>query len=228
MAFARPVSATSLGQLLIAAGMLGHATLDAALERQRLHNRRLGDLLIEMDVIDAADLDAVLALQNDLRGGRASELAGLIGGRLGMILLCSATITRAQLDRAIEEHETSGMLLGEVLVAQGAISRAQLEDALDRQHLRPELRPDRYKLGRMLVAERVISQTELDEALRKQAASNERLGEILIKAGVLAPPRLVAALSRQRHLMSAAIAGFTLAGSLAAAAPFSLNTAPFI
>lgn len=228
MTFARPVSATCLGQLLVAARMLGRATLDTALERQRLRNRRLGDLLVEMGVLDAPDLNAVLALQDDLRGGRAGSLAGLIGGRLGMILLCSATITRAQLDRAIEEHERSGMLLGEVLVAQGAINRTQLEHALDCQHLRPELRPDRYKLGRMLVAERVITQAQLDAALSRQAASSERLGDVLIQAGVLAPSRLLEALARQRHLISAAVAGFTLAASLAAAVPQAVMAAAVI
>lgn len=225
MTYDRPVSATCLGQLLVAAGLLGRATLDTALERQRLRNRRLGDLLVEMGVLDAPDLNAVLALQDDLRGGRAGEVAGLIGGRLGTILLCSATITRSQLDRALEEHERNGMLLGEVLVAQGAISRAQLEEALDYQHLRPEQRPERYKLGRMLVAERVITQAQLEMALSMQAASSERLGEVLIQAGVLAPPRLLAALGRQRHLISAAIAGFTLAGTLATAAPRALMAA---
>lgn len=222
MSVARPVSATSLGQLLIAAGMLGRPTLDAALERQRLRNRRLGELLVEMGVLDAPDLNAVLALQDDLRGGRAAELAGLVGGRLGTILLRSAGITRSQLERAIEEHERSGSLLGQVLVAQGAISGAQLEDALRSQQLKPGIRPDRYKLGQMLVEEGVLTQAQLYAALSRQAASTERLGEILIRAGVLMPSRLLAALARQRHLMSAAVAGFTLAGSLAAAAPKAL------
>jgi hypothetical protein len=58
-----------------------------------------------------------------------------------------------------------------------------------------------------------------------QAASSERLGEVLIQAGVLAPPRLLAALGRQRHLISAAIAGLTLAGTLATAAPRALMAA---
>mgnify|MGYP001573976820 CR=1 FL=1 len=222
MSIARPVSATSLGQLLIAAGLLGRPALDAALERQRWRNRRLGDLLVEMGVLDAPDLNAVLALQDDLRGGRAGELAGLIGGRLGAILLRAADITRSQLDRAIEEHERSGTLLGEVLVAQGAISGEQLEDALRSQQLKPGFRPDRYKLGQMLVEEGVLTQAQLYAALSKQAASTERLGEILIEAGVLAPSRLLAALSRQRHLMSAAVAGFTLASSLASSAPKAL------
>lgn len=224
----RPGSPTRLGQLLIAARLLGRETLDVALERQRLRNRRLGDLLIEMGVLDAPDLNAVLALQDDLRGARAGELAGLIGGRLGMILLCSATITRAELDCAIEEHERSGLLLGEVLVAQGAIGRAQLEHALDFQNLRPELRPERYKLGRMLVAERIITQAQLDAALSTQAASSERLGDVLIQAGVLAPSRLLDALLRQRHVISAAVVGLTLAASLATAVPQAVMAAPFI
>jgi hypothetical protein len=228
MTLPRPVSATCLGQLLIAAGMLGRATLDTALDRQRLRNRRLGELLVEMGVLDAPDLNAVLVLQDDLRGGRAGELAGLIGGRLGIILLCSATITRAQLDRAIEEHEGSGMMLGQVLVAHGAISRAQLEHALDCQHQKPELRPDRYKLGRMLVAERFITQAQLDEALSRQAASTQRLGDVLIQAGVLAPSRLLEALARQRHLISAAVAGFTLAATLASAFPQAMMAAAVI
>lgn len=209
-----PVSATCLGQLLVGAGLLGRVKLDAAIEQQRQHNRRLGGLLVEMGVLDALELDAVLALQDDLRGGRADELAELIGGRLGVILLCSAAITREQLDRAIEEHERSGALLGEVMVKQGAISRAQLDATLDSQILKPGNRPDRYKLGRMLVAQGVVTEAQLEAALSEQAASSERLGAILIKAGVLAPARLLEQLARQRHIVSAGIAGLTITGSL--------------
>ena len=165
-----------------------------ALQRQRVRNRKLGELLVEMGVLDSPELNAVLALQNDLRGGRGAELSGLISGRLGAILLRSAAVTRAQFDSAMAEHERTGMLLGEVLVAQGAISRAQLDEALLGQHRNPQLRPGRYKLGRMLVEEGALTQAKLDEAISKQAESGERLGTILIRLGALAPSRLLAAL----------------------------------
>lgn len=210
----QPISSTCIGQLLVGAGLLGRVKLDAAIEQQHQHNRKLGDLLVEMGVLDAPELDAVLALQDDLRGGRSEGLAELIGGRLGVILLCSAAITREQLDRAIEEHERTGMLLGEVMVKQGAISRTQLEATLDSQILKPGFRPERYKLGRMLVAEGVITEVQLEAALSEQAVSSERLGSILIKAGVLAPARLLEQLTRQRHIVSAGIAGMTIAGNL--------------
>lgn len=209
-----PVSATCLGQLLVGAGLLGQVKLDAAIGQQRQHNRRLGGLLVEMGVLDGLELDAVLALQDDLRGGRAQELAQQIGGRLGVILLCSAAITREQLDRAIEEHERSGALLGEVMLKQGAISRAKLDATLLSQQLSPGLCPEHYKLGRMLVAEGVITEAQLEAALSKQAASSERLGAILIEAGVLEPSRLLAQLARQRHIVSAGIAGLAITGSL--------------
>ena len=208
-----------LGQLLVGAGLLGQVKLESAVERQREHNRKLGGLLVEMGVLDGLELEAVLALQDDLRGGRADELVQQIGGRLGVILLCSAAITREQLDRAIEEHERSGALLGEVMLKQGAISRAQLDATLLHQHLEPGLCPERYKLGRMLVAEGVITETQLEAALTEQSASDRRLGAILIEAGVLEPSRLLEQLARQRHIVSAGIAGLAITGSLPQVSP---------
>lgn len=222
---AHTISATSLGQLLIAAGLLGRTTLDAALERQRARNRRLGDLLVEMGVLDSPELNTVLALQDDLRGGRAAEVAGLISGRLGEILMRAAAVTPAQLDSAIAEHERTGILLGEALVAQGAISRAQLDEALLGQHRNPQLRPGRYKLGRMLVEEGALTQAQLNAAISKQAECGERLGAILIRLGTLAPSRLLAALARQRHLISAAATAIRISGSLSGVATRSAMAA---
>ena len=66
----------------------------------------------------------------------------------------------------------------------------------------------------MLVAEGVVTEAQLEAALTVQAASSERLGAILIKAGVLAPSRLLEQLARQRHIVSAGIAGLAITGSL--------------
>jgi mannitol/fructose-specific phosphotransferase system IIA component len=199
-----------IGELLVRAGLVPRARLDEALARQAGANRRLGELLVEMGLLDRVELDEVLAIQDDLRAGRGEELRGLLASRLGDILLNSAAVTQAQLDRAVAEQERTGELLGEILVRQGAITPAQRQGALSLQGQVANRLHGRARLGRMLVEAGVIDETTLEEAIQRQRASGKRLGETLVESGAITPDVLSGFLARQKRLRAIAFAAAAL------------------
>jgi len=203
-----------VGELLLGAGFVLPEAIQTALVRQRLENRRLGELIVELGMLDEADLDAVLAIQSELRAGRADDLASVVGNRLGAILLASNYVTKAQLDWALGRLEDSDEHLGEILVSRGVLSSAQLSGALVFQAQVQARRSDRFKLGQMLVASGDISEASLLEAVERQKSTGQKLGEVLLELGAISKPALGAGLSRQRRCIAAAMAAFSfMAGS---------------
>jgi hypothetical protein len=199
-----------VGELLLGAGFVVPEAIQTALARQRLENRKLGELIVDLGMLDEADLEAVLAIQSDLRAGRADDLSAVVGSRLGAILLASKCVTKAQLDRALACIDDSEEHLGEILVRQGALSAAQLNGALVFQAQVHARRSDRFKLGRMLVESGDISEQALLRAVARQKVNGKRLGETLLELGAISKPALGAGLTRQRRLIAAAMAAISL------------------
>jgi hypothetical protein len=199
-----------VGELLLGAGFVVPEAIQTALARQRLENRKLGELIVELGMLDEADLEAVLAIQSDLRAGRADDLAAVVGSRLGAILLASKCVTKAQLDRALDHLDDSEEHLGQILVREGVLSSAQLSGALVFQAQVHARRSDRFMLGRMLVESGDISESSLREAIERQKLTGQKLGEVLIDLGAISKPRLGAGLTRQRRLIAAAMAAISL------------------
>lgn len=199
-----------LGDLLRGAGFASAPAIECGLARQKLENRKLGELIVELGMLDRADLDAVLAIQNDLRTGHAEDLAAVVGSRLGAILLASNCVSKMQLDRALEKLEDSDEHLGELLLREGALSEAQLNGALVFQAQMHARRSDRFKLGRMLVESGAISVQALLQAIERQKLSGKRLGETLLEMGAVSKTALGAGLSRQRRLIAAAMAAIAI------------------
>lgn len=70
-----------------------------------------------------------------LRNGRiAFARTSIDGERLGQMLLANGSVSRRQLDRALDRTRAEGRLLGDTLVAEGVIGRPRLEIAL-REHV---------------------------------------------------------------------------------------------
>jgi hypothetical protein len=207
-----------LGELLVRAGLVASAKLDEALARQAGANRKIGELLVEMGLLDRIELDAVLAIQDDLRQGRGEELLALLSSRLGNILLNSAAVSAAQLERALTEQERTGDLLGEILIRQGAITPEQRQGALRLQGEVVERLHGRSRLGRMLVDAGVIDEATLEKAIRRQRLSGKRLGETLVESGAISPETLSGFLARQKRLRAVAFAAATLSAGVAPAA----------
>ena len=89
-------------------------------------------------------------------------------------------------------------LLGDFLVGEGLVSPAQLGEALRYQRTEaPHLR-----LGQILVLQEAISRDALETALVAALASSvpwQRLGDLLLEAGLISPVDLDAALRHQRR-----------------------------
>ena len=213
-------SVPRVGELLMGAGFVSAEALQSGLARQRLQNRKLGELIVELGMLDEADLDAVLAIQNDLRAGRAEEVAALVNSRLGAILVASNCVSHAQLERALMELESSEDQLGEILVRHGVLSSAQLSGALVFQKQLNARRPERFKLGRLLVESGDISEETLRGAVERQQVTGKMLGETLVESGAISKPVLGAGLARQRRLIAAAMAAisFVMAAGMPAEA----------
>ncbi len=202
-----------LGELLTRAGLLPRARLDAALTRQATHNGKLGALLVELALIEEAELYAVLALQSGLHQAAAEDVILFLRARLGDILLGAAAVSEHQLLRALLQQERSGEPLGEILVRHGAISLAVREGALGFQRTLSSPFRERLRLGRMLLEAGIVDPVTLEAAIRRQRGARVKLGDTLLEMGAVTQEVLEAFLKRQRRLLAALAAGMALAAA---------------
>jgi len=200
-----------LGELLTRAGLVARSRLDVALDRQAQHNGKLGALLVEMALIEEAELYSVLALQSGLHQAQAEDVILFLRGRLGDILLGAAAITEHQLLRSLLQQERTGEPLGEILLRQGAISLAVREGALGFQRTLSSPFRDRFRLGRMLLEASIIDPVTLEAAIRRQRGARVKLGDALLEMGAITQEVLEAFLKRQRRLLAALAAGMAVA-----------------
>jgi hypothetical protein len=63
-------------------------------------------------------------------------------------------------------------------------------------------------LGEVLVADGAVGPIGIDEALRAQAVTGERIGETLVRLGLICRPQLDRAVARQAGVELAARTGF--------------------
>ena len=187
------------------------ARLDAALARQATHNGKLGALLVELGLIDEAELYAVLALQSGLHQAQAEDVILFLRARFGDILVGAAAVNEEQLLRALLQQETSGEPLGEILVRQGAISLAVREGALGFQRTLSSPFRERFRLGRMLLEAGIVDPVTLEAAIRRQRGARVKLGDALLEMNVITQEVLEAFLKRQRRLLAALAAGMAVA-----------------
>jgi hypothetical protein len=126
---------------------------------------------------------------------------------LGQLLLDGEFISHNDLERALLEQERTNELLGGVLVRLGVLDSVDLSAALSVQDelasVRDAIRAAagvRKLLGELLLDARRITPEVLDRALAEQRRTGERIGEILVRQGVLAKEELDAVLDFQRHM----------------------------
>jgi type II secretory ATPase GspE/PulE/Tfp pilus assembly ATPase PilB-like protein len=114
---------------------------------------RLGDMLVEHNVLSLTQVEQAAREQQDLRNQR-----------VGDILVTRQVVTPEQLEAAIEQQARMPMVrMGEALIALGFIDQAQLDDALVQQ------RSDRsVPLGELLVRSGLISRDDLQTALARK------------------------------------------------------------
>jgi type IV pilus assembly protein PilB len=116
--------------------------------------------------------------------------------KVGEILLAQGYINQAQLDSALEQHQTTGISLGTVLLKLGFIDEDTLNTVLGKQL---EL-SQRKRIGEILVDQGYISAAQLGEGLAQQKAMKLPLGKALIKLGFIEETKLLDVLAAQLDL----------------------------
>lgn len=125
--------------------------------------------------------------------------ARAVGDRLGEVLISQGAVPRGLVDQALERQRlhAKGRLLGDLLAEEG-IARSVIEAALHRQAIKDQLRlGGQVRLGEILVKRGVLARQQLIEALHQQIDQPIPLGEILVRWGHAAPEQVFLALSQQ-------------------------------
>ena len=151
---------------------------------------------------------------------------------IGELLLEAGRLTRAQLDRALAEQQSSKERLGQVLVRHGWLDETELAALLAFQERLDATRAGRagpLQLGNLLVSTGRITSEQLQDGIARQTRSHQRLGEALVAAGAISEREIARGLKLQRILVGVALAAaFALCGSpkpaRAASAGFGSST----
>jgi len=111
---------------------------------------------------------------------------------LGQVLLDGGFATPSDLDRALEERARTNDLLEEIVLRLGIIDPWELESILSIQGDLTTIEGaiqaavgTRKLLGELLLDARRITADQLEQALREQEKTGEKLGEILVRRGLL-------------------------------------------
>jgi type IV pilus assembly protein PilB len=106
--------------------------------------------------------------------------------RIGELLVKLGFLDERQLEQAltVQREQTRYKPLGEICKELGFVSGQVLRDILFRYRKQVLLGELLHKMG-------VISEDELNEALQEQKKSGEKLGQILVKKGILTSSALI-------------------------------------
>jgi len=213
-----------IGQILVDGEFISRHDLERALEEQLHTNKLLGEILVQMGVLDSRDLQTALSISRDLSSPeKALKLAAGIRQNLGDLLLWSKRITPQQLSQALEEQQKTGEKLGEIFVHQGLLTRNELNAVLEFQHLQGAGTPRSLKLGKLLVATKQITRKQLKDSLAQQRHSKKTIGDILLEAGHISPQQLSYGLNLQKKLLTAVLSALIslvpISGALYADSP---------
>jgi hypothetical protein len=147
----------------------------------------------------------MLSLKKDARQTRVR----ITKRRLGRILFDGGFITARELETALSKQKDTNDQIGEILVGMGALDRRELSAVLSIQKDLASYNDAvkvaagvRMLLGELLVKAKRITAGELYLALREQKSTGEKLGEILVRSGLLLENELKTVLAFQRSQQS--------------------------
>ncbi|MGH8726734.1 MAG: hypothetical protein ACREV9_00935 [Burkholderiales bacterium] len=193
-----------LGKILVDGGFVSADALDQALKSQT--KRPLGQVLISMGALRSVELKTALALQSQLALARdPAKVATGPRQNLGELLIQAKCITREQLDLALLKQTMTKGKLGSILIDWNLLTEKRLDAALAFQE-RQESPKHGFlllKLGNLLVAQGSITETQLHDAISE--SGREKIGETLIRKGLVTQEDVDAALALQRKLLNAAL-----------------------
>ncbi len=142
---------------------------------------RLGDLLIDQEVITDKEVEEALKIQ-------AESLPSI-----GEVLVEQGKLDDEGLDFALKTQQMQRMKFGDLLVHQELVSEDDVEQALEEQKQDSDL-----PLGHFLQEQGKIKADHIESALKVQQRSKMRLGEILVEAGLITDEDIQMALEEQK------------------------------
>jgi hypothetical protein len=196
-----------LGQILTDGEFISREDLQRALDEQLHTNEMLGDILVQMGILDPVDLKAALSISRELSSlEKAVKIAAGVRKSLGELLLQAKRITPQQLEQALNEQRQTGEKLGEVFVRLGFITKNELNAVLTFQEHQNKKIPGSLRIGELMVVTGHITRGQLEDSLTRQKLSKKKLGDILVEAGYVKPEQISHGLNLQEKLLTAALA----------------------
>lgn len=190
-----------IGEMLVESGRITSEQLEAATAEHQQTGERIGQVLVRQGLISPEEL--VQFLENQLRQRLQSSQS--LRRQLGEILLADQSISRWQLAKALSLQGKVSQKVGQILIELGYTSRGMVEQALSHQTVgRCDKREEqqRNSLGRLLLQIDRVTPEALESALKIQAISQEYLGDILIRQGLLTEEELEDLLAIQMLMSS--------------------------
>lgn len=123
-----------LGHLLLELGLITHEQLGLALEEQLLTGEQIGEVLVQLGMLDIPALDDALQLQMQQQFQKQS-VPTPAAIRIGDILVAGGHISREQLYESIEHQKNSDKKLGEILVEKGYVEQHNVEHGIHLQQM---------------------------------------------------------------------------------------------
>jgi hypothetical protein len=164
-------------------------------------------LHLQLSAADRRFLKRILTGWNNL----TDILKNVAGPRqpIGELLVAVRRISTRQLDEALLEQRTCGEKLGAVLIRKGWITASEIETLLKLQQRLGNIQgrgAGPLQLGNLLVRAGEIAPKQLQQAVAKQRLSGGRIGEILVDSGYASETQIARGLRLQNAILALAIA----------------------
>jgi len=172
-----------LGDLLIDQEILDQEDIQQALDIQAKSMPHLGDVLKEQGKVADADIEHALSIQNRQRM------------KMGDLLIDQELVSIEDVHDALQEQSQSENLpIGHILKEKGKIKDSDIDTALEMQQRR------KMRLGEILIEAKLITEDDIQFALTEQKMRGQRIGEILLSSQVITEDQLLTALARKFRL----------------------------
>ena len=189
--------ALPVGRVLIMSGFIIEPHLQAAVQAQSMLKDGLIDLETALGSLRVISRDG-LSLDQALSKMGWAQPVNQVTNKLGELLIEAGLVSRAQLDAALVQGESTGLPLGRVLVTNGWLSEQLLSSALNAQILVRDRRVSREQaisslraaLERQIPIEQTLAETGVSLHLANETV---RLGELLVMAKLLDEEKLMQA-----------------------------------
>ena len=123
--------------------------------------------------------------------------------KLGDLLVKKGAISEEQLIKALAIQKKRGGLIGAILLELKFVDINSLAEAIEEQKklasvgFETQTKLKKVKLGEALIKDGIITESQLEKALERQEETKEKIGFALISLGFIDQPILLRYLSRQ-------------------------------